>query len=175
MALIEDMEPTELTDLPTGVDPDDEQPDLTCDICMRVMNSPRGLKRHRTVAHGLGTANDGEPKRPGGKRGSTLERDLKATLDGVATALLFINPTDGQIIARRSDQLASAWARLANKNPGVRRVLVALTTGSAYGEVVIASLLVVIPILANHKLIPENYVGLADLGNDEDNGKGFLD
>jgi hypothetical protein len=139
------------------------------------MNTPRGLKRHRTVMHGMGPAPDSEPKRAGGKRSSTLERDLKATLDGVATALLFVNPVDGQIVAQHSDKLASSWARLAAKNAGVRRVLTSLTTGSAYGEVVIATLLVVIPILANHKLIPEHFVNLANIDTETVDGKGFLD
>lgn len=173
---VTDMEPTELTDLSFGPDPTDEEPEnLVCDICSKTLNSPRGLKRHRTVMHGLGPAPDVEPKRAGGKRATTLERDLKATLDGVATALLFVNTFDGQIVAQHSDKLASSWARLAAKNAGVRRVLTALTTGSAYGEVVIATLLVAIPILANHKLIPEHFVNLANLNTDTADGKGFLD
>lgn len=168
-----DLEPVEDTiDLVFGPDLTDEEPNLVCDICSKVMNTPRGLKRHRTMMHDMGPASDGEPKR--GKRSSTLERDLKATLDGVATALLFVNPTDGQIVAQHSDKLASSWARLAAKNAGVRRVLTALTTGSAYGEVAIATLLVVIPILANHKLIPEHFVNLANVDS-ENASKGFFD
>lgn len=57
-------------------------------------------------------------------------------------------------VTERAPILAEAWYKLAQESPPVRRILVKLTTGSAWGGVIAASLMTAVPLLAHHGLLP---------------------
>ena len=64
---------------------------------------------------------------------------------------------DGNILSpahKATDNLIDAILVLCQQDKAVREFFLAITTGSAYTNVVVASLPVVIAILANHNLIP---------------------
>ena len=60
-----------------------------------------------------------------------------------------------QVISLRTDDLAHSWAKLAEANPTIRRLLEALTSGGAYGEAIMVTGSVVIPILWRHGVVPD--------------------
>lgn len=57
---------------------------------------------------------------------------------------------DGRIIASHADQLGKAWARLAEQNAWVARILRSMTTGGAWVEVATVSSATVLDIYRNH-------------------------
>lgn len=135
------------------VSADDEH---VCDIdgCGRSFQSAGGLKRHQTRTHGTG--GDKAPKAPAkARKTEALARDLEAFLVTVSIGVSVADATDGAIVANGAPALAQAWAKLAAKNPKVDAALRNLMAGSAYSEVVVATAMVVLPIMAHHNLLPE--------------------
>lgn len=61
---------------------------------------------------------------------------------------------DGTVISLGAPALIDAIIVLCQQDKEVRAFFLSLTTGSAYANVVIASLPIIIGILANHNLIP---------------------
>jgi hypothetical protein len=71
-------------------------------------------------------------------------RELFATL---STGMMVAGDEfSATVIARRTDELAHAWAKLAQQNAAVRRVIKGLLEGSAWGEVMMVTMSVAIPI-----------------------------
>lgn len=87
--------------------------------------------------------------------GRNLEIAVADTLKGIGMGVTFFNEPDGTIITGQADDLAAALVRLADRNSQVRRILVGLTTGGAWGEVLSIVLLgIVLPIAGNHGIGP---------------------
>lgn len=90
------------------------------------------------------------------KRRYALEPKLNELFGGIALgAELVGDPFAAQVISKRSSDLAHAWAKLADANPAVKRILQGLTEGSAWGEVAMVSLSVAVPILWARGLVPD--------------------
>lgn len=115
---------------------------------------PKPEGRKRTSRAGGGSS-------PGGGRSTSrasaqisypqLEKRLEELFG--AGALPFLMSGDAhcaQIVANGAAPLAHAWTNLAKESPAVRKVLNNLTQTSAWGEVIIATASVVIPIAAHH-------------------------
>ena len=61
---------------------------------------------------------------------------------------------DGQAIAMGAPNLTASIVELCRQDKRVREFMLSLTTGSAYANVAIATMPIVIAILANHNLLP---------------------
>jgi len=87
-------------------------------------------------------------KRPSG---ASLEGQLLNLFEAIGGAVFIWNYRDGQIIAVQAAPLAKALNKLAQQNAKVKRLLQAMTTGGAWGEVMsIVVLGMVLPIAQNH-------------------------
>lgn len=146
--------------LETELDIDDIGPDFenTCEDCGRSFETLKGLRRHRTSAHGATPVSDTAPK--GRKRTPKLAAQLEQTVSVIGGLVAMANQFDGHVITSTAPQFALAWANLAERNPAVKRFLESATSGGAYGEVVLASAIMIMPILANHGVLPEQIAGM---------------
>lgn len=86
--------------------------------------------------------------------GSIVEHQETASMPGLAQLVGFVDEFDGRVIAMNADNMAHAWAELANESPQVRRLLMLLTYGGAWRGVAMATLPVVYSIGVHHGLIP---------------------
>ena len=151
----------EITDEPSLGAGTDLSPDpLACPDCEFRGSTERGLKRHRTIKHGAG--GDREPKGNAAaraKRFEKLQADLEASMVLISAGLTMSGNArlsiDGGIVATNASAVASAWTKLAESNRGVEKVLMSITGGVAYGEVITATAMMVLAILANHGVLPE--------------------
>ncbi len=77
---------------------------------------------------------------------------------GTASALAMASggkiAQDGAVIRAGSPALVDSICVLCQQDKSVREFMLSLTTGSAYANVVVASLPIVVGIMANHNLIP---------------------
>jgi hypothetical protein len=85
---------------------------------------------------------------------STLAPRLESLLGMVGIAVFAVNPIDGQAILTGAPELAAALDQLARENPAVKRVLEQLLATSAWGAVAMATAKILLPIAANHELLP---------------------
>jgi hypothetical protein len=65
-----------------------------------------------------------------------------------------INQADGFAIVNGAEDLAKALNNVAKDNPSVYKTLERMLTGSAWGAVIVATGAIVLPIAANHNLLP---------------------
>ena len=97
-------------------------------------------------------------------RSSATDRKIRDGLNAlfgtVATVTMFANEKDAQIIARQSPAVVDACVNLARQDEKFRAMLLAMLTGGAYTQLTIAIIGLILPILANHKLLPEMVAGL---------------
>lgn len=102
------------------------------------------------------TAPSDAPKSKRGRR--SLEDELYDSLVGLVGSVGLIvsaaDPVCGEHIVASAESFVGAWIRLARKDKRVARVLRALVTSSAWGEVTIATLALILPILAHHGFLP---------------------
>lgn len=104
------------------------------------------------------TRGRGRGRPPGRKDLPLIEETIGqyVTLIGVGLGSL-PNPkmqADGIIIVQQSDSFSHAWCELAKTDTRVYNALRKLCVGGAWGGVVIASASIVMPIAANHGLVP---------------------
>lgn len=112
----------------------------------------------RTRPLGNGGKPEDDPLERGPLTGTArqIEKRLEDTLGGIAIAFQMSGDTFcATVVAERGGELATAWARLASRNAGVRRVLERMLAGGEWGEVVFATLPVVALIGWHHGLIPD--------------------
>lgn len=100
---------------------------------------------------------------------STRKPNLQKSLEELfsAPALIYSMAGDewaASHITTNAPVLAEAWYKLAQESPAVKRMLDRLTTGSAWGGVIVATGGMALPLLAHHNLLPAQ-VG-AVLGTD---------
>lgn len=83
---------------------------------------------------------------------------LREGLMGIYTAAqMAVFMFDGEsalIIENTKDKCADAWIELAERDPKVKQFLVRITSGSAWGGVIIAHGMMIIPILAKRGIVP---------------------
>ncbi len=93
---------------------------------------------------------------PGAGRPDKLTQALAMQLYQVGFVLWAIPRTraDGAIIMGNSQAVAQAWGDLAKTDANVRKALTAMTTGSAWGQALMATASVGIQIAANHEMVP---------------------
>lgn len=128
---------------------------IVCDICAKVCKNERGLKLHLAKAHGTGS--DSTPHKAARK--GSLARELSTSIQDLALLVSLADQFDGLVLASNADRLANAWANLAAKNKTVDKILRGATGSMVYGEVIVATAMVILPICAHHGLLPES-IGL---------------
>lgn len=96
----------------------------------------------------------------GGTHGRSLAPRLTTAFTGIGTAVYAIDQTCGTSVLMGAESLGVALDHLAHENPSVRRVLEAMLTTSAWGEVMMAAASITIPILQHHGVMPGGPVNL---------------
>lgn len=123
------------------------------------------------------TKSDKPPRKPRGSsstatanRVSGTIRQLLSTIGGLFAAAGHETPArvlignrplvtmDGSKDA--ADAFADAWGKLAAENPRVRRAIEGLNAGGVYGEVILATAGLALPILASYGLLPPRVMAL---------------
>lgn len=139
-------------------EPDVTVDDLLCPECGKKCKNARGLSMHLARAHDI--RKEGADAKPASlkTRKTNLEKELTTFFQTIGLMVSIIPGSkcmnDGQIIMHNSEQLGKAWSHLAEQNKSVDKFLRNLMSASALGEVIMASAMTLIPILANHEILP---------------------
>lgn len=99
-------------------------------------------------------ASGGSKKKKSGGGKMPAKQELESLLAMLGLGVSAWNWYDGQRIMEGSERLADALYQLAKENAAVRRALVAALAGSAWGAVGAALMPIVVPIAANHGMVP---------------------
>ena len=129
---------------------------VTGETATRPAGIPRARSNGAANPPPRAAASDRAPRTTGGPRKGSLESRLGEFLRFNSGMISFINETDGSILYAHSDSLAKAYAKLAEENSRVKRVLEGLMEGGAWGAAVMATAMCALPIAANHNAIPPN-------------------
>lgn len=129
----------------------------TCPECDREFDTVGGMRRHRTRIHKIKSTDDAKPRSvASGVRKTNIERELVQWFTFIGMTVSMFNQFDGMIIVQRAEPLGHAWANLCRQNKAVEKVIQSLLQTSAVGEVLMATSSVIIPIMANHEMLPSN-------------------
>lgn len=79
-----------------------------------------------------------------------LETRLGAELVAVAKIVSLIDKRDGETILEHAPDIAESWARLADQNPRVKKLLDAGTSGSAWFGVIVSTGGLALALAGNH-------------------------
>lgn len=116
------------------------------------------------VEEGKGKGKE-KPKAPELLTAKQIESRLRELVDGIGA---FVEEAGdsycGGILQTRAPSLAGAYARLAQRNKGVRRMLSSLLTTSDWAEVLMLTAGTAIPIAAHHGWVPEGMAQVFTLG-----------
>lgn len=96
------------------------------------------------------------PRRPAGRQ-PALQKKLEELFQGIATIVLVVNVEDAIIIEAAAPKLAKAYYDLSLENKYVKQMLERLVETSAWTSAVMITGMVLLPIAANHGLIPEGF------------------
>lgn len=134
----------------------DEPSDFECYVCGKTCKNARGLSMHLARSHDI--RKEGADAAPASlkQRKTNLEKDLVSFFSTIGLFVSVIPKcmADGQIIVHNAENLARAWSHLAQQNKSVERVLKGMMSASASGEVLMAMTMVIVPIMANHEMLP---------------------
>jgi hypothetical protein len=148
---------------PPDMDIGDAYADMhTCDSCgadVPLTASGRQFQKcidcRREARGGVNRGRTATATSNGAKWQVTLASQLNDILTGIGQAVeAVVNPFDGQIIQKGSPKFCSSLMVPAEQNPKIRKTLTMVAEGGAWGAVVAAGLAIVLPILANHQLLP---------------------
>ena len=92
---------------------------------------------------------------------ASLERQLKELFTTVGGIVVMFDDVCGPVVIDNSERLAAAWAKAAEQNPRLKKMLESLLSGGAYGEVVIVTFMTLLPIFVHHGLVPPGLFGTA--------------
>lgn len=128
---------------------------------------PRSGTRQRNTAS---APKEDDTPAPGAPLTPT-ERRLK---DSVAEMYVMVSmgatfagdPAIGMIIQQHADKAAESWVKLARKDARVKSLLNKLTTGSAYGDVIVVHIMMAFSILAAKGLLPGGMPGMPPMEED---------
>lgn len=84
----------------------------------------------------------------------------------IGTGLAFYNQTDGQIYFEKINAVIDSIIDIARQNDKVRETLLRFATVSSYGQLVAAMSMLIVPILANHGVIPPIFAMSAGLSDE---------
>lgn len=115
----------------------------------------RGARAARAAR--AATSGDTPPRTRGPGRPSNterLERQLADQLGAIALTVAVFQPADGMTLARRAPELAAAFAKLAEQNPRVRKLLEGSLTSSAWLGVCFALGGLGLELAQNHRALP---------------------
>lgn len=99
-------------------------------------------------------------RKPKTGRKKSLQKPLADLFTSAGTAVAILNQTDGMAIIEGADSLATALNNVAKDNDTVYRNLERMVTGSAWGAVFMAVGGILLPIAANHNLLPFQIPGV---------------
>lgn len=91
----------------------------------------------------------------------TIKRRLREVFNLAGGLVSLADAFDGQVILANADELAEAWAKVAERHPRIKLALDGFERGGIYGAAAIATASVLLPILAHHRLLPPS---MAQLG-----------
>lgn len=150
----------ELLDSPSAKMPDDKAP-IRChsEGCTNEVVKPaRGRTPKYCPEH---TAS--KPQRSTGwKNSAEIESVLSNYVRGLGSGLKIINQVDGAVIVDSGPAVVHELVVLARTNMKLRKYLLWLSAPGKYAPLVIASAAVIIPIAANHNLLPTFFIDLSD-------------
>lgn len=156
-------------DAPTTLDLGDAEPVEKVEPPEKASDkAPKDSARPKRSAPKKSTSTGRSRGRPrGGSIGKQAEQDVTALVTVIGVGLHTIAGTtgnaklafDGQIIVGGAPALGEAWGKLAADNPSVAKAIASLSTGSQFTGVVIATGMVLLPIMANHGLVPADMLG----------------
>lgn len=95
-----------------------------------------------------------KPKRSANSTMGKLERNLTEQLAGMGAMIGMFETFDGLVIAHNAATVSSALCTAAEANPALKKALEGFLTGSAYGQIGFAMAGMMVPILANHDILP---------------------
>lgn len=88
-------------------------------------------------------------------RATEVETILSRYVGGLGYGIRLVNPEDGRIIADNGPAVIHELVELAKTDTQLRKPLELLATPGKYGPLTLAIGAVVVPILANHGLLPQ--------------------
>ena len=141
--------PDAALELPAGTPVEGAQQTIPGTAPKRGRGRPRGSGKSAPTAPGA----DRPPKTRAVGRptvAAKLEVALGAELAAVAKVVGVVSPVDGVTILSHAPDVAEAFARLAEQNPRVKKLLTAGTTGSAWLGVVVAVGAMGLELAGNH-------------------------
>lgn len=116
--------------------------------------SGRGRKPTKCDEH-KGTRTTGTRTPRGWSGSAEVEQVLIQYVNALGTGVTFINPLDGRVIATGGPAIAHELVELAKSDMKLRKTLTSLTRPGKYGPLTLATMAVVLPIMANHHLLPQ--------------------
>lgn len=136
-----------------GADADADS--LVCLDCGRDdFKNARGLSRHRSIAHGIKSQKADKAPRSATARNTKLDKELTEMFMLIGMLVSTVNQYDGMVILQNADTTAQAWAQLARTDKRIASMLDKLISTTAYSGVILATIRMAVPILANHGVIP---------------------
>lgn len=156
-----------LVDIPGQ--PADEEP-LRCSVegCTNAVikpargRTPKNCDEHRNTKPGTG------PKKSWAKA-TQVEAALNKYVDGLSLVVSLVNPVDGTIIAKGTPAVVHEIIELARVDPKLRKTLEAISAPGKYGPLMLALGSLALPLMVNHKLLPQFLV--AGLTPETDGGE----
>lgn len=123
---------------------------------------------HKDAKNRSGNAPKGSPR--GRKRSTWPQKEaVRASLNQLVMfaggGLSVLNRVDGKIVMDGGPNLVTALVDLAEEDKSIRRYLDFLSKPGKYGPLVLASAAIVIPILANHNLLPQFFLPSGEESN----------
>lgn len=96
----------------------------------------------------LGSLGDNRKRASGVRQLTNADQDkIVGLYVTVAMGVMLVKPDAAQVIATQAEQCAAAWRELAKDNDSVRRALLFLIEGGAWGAVMVAHLPIVVAFL----------------------------
>jgi hypothetical protein len=148
------------------LDPDDVPPDLSADDsplrcqepgCVNAVVKPaRGRTPKFCPEHSKTSAKG--TRKSGWSMASQVELVLTQYFAVFGSAVAIINPADGRPIVQGAQPVAHEIVELARSKPKWRKQLELVCKPGEYGPLMLALLPVVVPILANHGLLPQLFI-----------------
>lgn len=152
---------------PADLAPDghDDASPLRCqwDGCQNTVTKPA---RGRTPKFCDEHRNVPKEKRAGSRwaYADKCEEVLTQYLSYISLGVTLVNPVDGKIIAEGAPAVAHELVELGRQDKQWRQYLERITKPGKYGGLTVAVAMIVIPVMANHKLLPQFVIPLTEKG-----------
>lgn len=148
---------------------------ISCDVCGEIFTRGIDKANHvRITGHGKGDSKraykkeKGAPiskekkeprdKAPTGRKPPgrpSLEKRLADQFAAIGLMVSVADPHCGGVVVAGSERLAEAWSNLAKENATIKRILEGLLTTSAWGDALLSTAMIALPILRHHGMLPE--------------------